>query len=385
MKKTMRKWLALGLAAIMAAALFSACGDKGASSSVPEMSVRESASSQAAASNMQNYQSSQNALTFDYPADWTVSEDGNVITITAPAGQNATALIADITYETTLFLGGQNTIEEAATALMLKYGDLLAGGSEKSQYDESASADGDRVTAKVSFAFSSDGKDMQGYVDIFQVGGRVMLSAFVSPLGADDLFASREAIAESCQLENTDAPLEPADLYDELGLPYPPEGFYGYYNPVTGQFFFFPDDWQLTSNDSNAFVTLVNDEGAVMIMENWTDTFYSYYNSNGQDVEECFDYFLNECAALLESEFGDITYSGFQYMATEGEELIKAPFNYTLANGATGRCFAELSVRPHGGTDYVQATMALYKPGDQYSIDMFSIIMDSTVILYPDL
>ncbi len=71
-------------------------------------------------------------------------------------------------------------------------------------------------------------------------------------------------------------------------------------------------------------------------------------------------------------------------MATENQELIKATFNYTVSQG-TGRCFAELGYREFGGEEYVQATLCLYRIGDSYSIDLFSIIMDSIIIYYPDL
>lgn len=389
MNKKRYRFISVCLLCLALVPALAGCGGGGAASA-PEMSIRESSASaepaQAAAAT-KTYRSEANSLSFDYPANWTVSEDANVVTVLSAAEEDCGAVFADISYEISLFLAGRGDLETSVRALMRKYAETLAGGAALENYSPTVSVTGsNEIVAEATFSYKpSGGGGNAAYIGITQVGGRVILDLFTasgsSPATAVDAY---KAIVDSLTLTNYDVPLGPANLSD-LGFPEAPQGFYRFYNPVTGQFFIYPDDWELTSTTNDDFVALVNEYGAIMLMQNWTEDFYPIYNNNGNDIEECFDQFLIECADVLEGAYGQVRYSGFQYMSPKGNELIKAPFNYTLKNGNTGRCFAELSKRPMGGTDYIQGTMALYRPGDSYSIDMFSIIMDSTIIYYPEL
>lgn len=326
-------------------------------------------------------------LSFEYPGDWSVEEGGNSVIVTSPANQNCAIMIADISYEVSLFLAGRGDMENSIDALVDKYADSLAGDSTKGNYDYSwDQTDSGNIQAKASFTYSAGSGTYQGLVDVEQIGSRVFLSAVISP---DD--NRREAASAAYgnlnatfQADGTGGTLEPANLSD-LGFPVPPRGFEQFYSPVTGQYFIYPDDWTMVNNVHDSSVILVNDSGALMLTENWTDTFFEHYNSNGNDLEDCFDEFLIECEGALETIYGEVPrYRDFQLMSTKNQELIKATFNYTVSAG-TGRCFAELGVREFGGKEYVQATLCLYKVGDSYSIDLFSIIMDSIMIYYPAL
>lgn len=369
------------LAVMMAAMLLLAgCKDKADKVEVedqPESVAQEQPTAQSFTSNKKD-------ISFEYPTGWAVKEDSNMVIVSAPEDLAGAIIMADITYEVSLFLAGHGNMENSVNALAEKYA-LIACGSdamESYSYNWQTGENGDiRATAAFSF-----GGMLLGFVDIEQVGSRVFLSISIAPNDErqDAISTAYTDINTSFNPGDTSGSLEPANLSD-LGFAEAPSGFERFYNPVTGQFFMFPSDWQLASTGNDDYVALVNEYGAIMLMRNWTDEFYNIYNNNGNDISDCFDYFLDDCASELESLWGPLKYSGFQYMTPEGYELIKAPFNYTVQDGSTGRCFAELAQRPWDGTDYIQGTMALYKPGDSYSIDMFSVIMDTTLILYPDL
>lgn len=325
-------------------------------------------------------------ISFNYPSDWSVEESGNSVMIASPADQNSAIMIVDISYEVSLFLAGHGDMESSIDALIDKYSDMLSGNATKENYDYFwDQSESGNIQAKASFDCNSTIGRINGVVDVEQVGGRVFLSVCIAPSGSTQAveFVYGE-LNKSFSAGGTDGALEPADL-SALGFPEAPSGFERFYSPVTGQFFIYPWDWNVVNNVHDDSVILFNEKGALMISENRTDKFFERYNSNGNDVEDCFDDFLDECAGALETIYQETPrYHDFQYGSTKNEELIKATFNYTVKQG-TGRCFAEFGVREFEGQEYVQATLCLYKVGDSYSIDMFSIIMDSTVIYYPNL
>ncbi len=328
-----------------------------------------------------------NGVSFEYPYGWLAEDDGRFITLNSPAELNCSILMTDISYEVSLFMAGKGDMEDSIDSLVVKYSDLVTQGAPRENYEYNwQQDDAGEMRATTSFNYDYNGNPYFVFVDVDQVGSRVFLSVCLAP---DDerqaeMVEAYAAISNSFTADGTEGALAPANLSD-LGFPEPPNGFERFYSPVTGQYFIYPDDWNHANNVHDANVILFNDEGALMVTENWTETFFEYYNSNGQDLEDCFSRFLDECAGTLESIYNEVPrYHDFQLMATENQELIKATFNYTVSAG-TGRCFAELGYREFGGEEYVQATLCLYRIGDSYSIDLFSIIMDSIIIYYPDL
>jgi hypothetical protein len=322
-----------------------------------------------------------NGVSFEYPSDWSLEEESNGVILAAPDGDSA-IMIADITYEVSLFLAGHGDLESSVDALINKYADRLAGDSVKEEYEYTWNQlENGNIKANAVFTYNAN----QGMVDVEQIGGRVFLSVVITPAG--DQAAAAETYRNlngTFFAEGTDGALAPADL-TELGFPEPPSGFNQFYSPVTGQYFIYPNDWTVINNIYDDCVMLANDQGALMLTENWTKQFEAEYYDNAGDLESCFSLFLDECAGALETRYGEYpSYSDFDLLATENQELIKAAFNYDVSEG-TGRCFAELGSRMFNDKEYIQATLALYKPGDQYSIDMFSIIMDSIMIYYPTL
>lgn len=382
----LQKYLIRAFAGVLLLPLcLTACGggaESGGSSRV-EISIAESASEPVQQNTWPGYESNANGISFSHPENWTVKESGNTITVVSPAELDSAIMLADITYETTLFLAGHGDLETSIDSLMGKYADMLVEGATMENYTYNWDIDDNgEMVSTCSFTYQ-DGGSYKGNVVVDQVGGRVFLIAYLCPdtrkAETDPIY---NQIHQSVLLDNTDVPLEAANLTD-LGFPEAPAGFYRFYNPVTGQFFMYPDDWDLVTSPHDSYVMLYNDRGAVMITENWTDRFYEIYNSNGKDEKECFDYFLDECDSVLQEFWEEQPrYSGFQYLTTKNQELIKGAFDYTVGEG-TGRCFAELGVRPFNGDDKIQGTMCMYRGGDQYSIDLFSVIMDSTVIYYP--
>jgi hypothetical protein len=323
-------------------------------------------------------------LGFEYPGGWSVEESTNSALITSPASENITIAIADISYEVSLFLAGHGDMETSIEALVHKYTDSVAGAT-LSNYEYSFNEANGNIQAKNSFTYSLDGSNYRGLVDVEQGGSRVFLSLVLSPDDNrwEDALAAYHHLNATFYAGGTEGTLQSANL-TELGFPEAPSGFYRYYNPVTGQFFFYPIDWTITSPPYDASVMLSNEYGAIMITQNWTDTFFAYYN-NGYDLEECFDIYLDEVASGIQAMFGETPrYHDYRRMEVKNQELIKATFNYTVSAG-TGRAFAELGSREMNGEEYVQATIAMYRADDSYSIDMFSIIMDSTLIYFPNL
>jgi hypothetical protein len=331
--------------------------------------------------------SAENGISFEYPDDWTVEDDGQFVSLHSPVELDCAILMTDVSYEVSLFMAGRGDMEVSIDSLVNKYTDIVTSGSPRENYDYNWQVDdAGEMRATTNFNYVYNDKNYFGFVDVDQVGSRVFLSICLAPDDdrQNDMAEVYSTVSSSFSATNTDGTLEPANLSD-LGFPEPPQGFERFYSPVTGQYFIYPSDWNMANNVHDENIVLFNDEGALMLTENWTDTFFANWDSNGNDIEACFDVFLNECAASLETIYGEVPrYHDFEYMATENQELIKATFNYTVSAG-TGRCFAELGYREFDGQEYVQATLALYKPGDSYSIDMFSIIMDSIVIYYPTL
>ncbi|MCL2035681.1 MAG: hypothetical protein FWG94_13275 [Oscillospiraceae bacterium] len=333
------------------------------------------------------YNSSGLAISFEHPENWNVEENGNMVFVSSPPASDSMIVIADITYEVELFLAGHGDLENSVEALVDKYQSLVTQNSTLTSYEYNwDQSGGGNIQAKANFTYTTTAGIYKGLVDVEQLGGRVFLSITVGPNDgrADELAEVYGHLNATFVAQYTDRQLQPADLSD-LGFPEPPRGFERFYSPVSGQYFIFPSDWTLVSNPHDSTVILVNDRGALMLTTNWTETFFEHYNSNGNDLEDCFDEFLLECAEALEMIYGEVPrYHDFAPMRTENQELIKATFNYTVSSG-TGRAFAELGYRESGGQEFVQATLCLYKAGDSYSIDMFSIIMDSTHILFPEL
>lgn len=385
--------------------IFASCGDSSVSDSAADKRDIENKIANSIASKENENQQSQdltptyefishtsvyNDMYFDYPSDWVLSEDENVIILYSEY-EDAAIMLVDISYEITLFLAGHGDMETSVLALMDKYSDFLAAEGIIDTYtpDITISSDGEVIGETVFSYTMPDGTVYYATIGITQVGGRVIMDLLsYSDLNNDDeaeyIYDMYLSVIESVEVGGTDYELTPANLSD-LGLPEAPAGFERFYSPVSGQFFIYPDTWEIVTTPYDYYVMIYNDSGAIMITENWTDSFYDIYNSNGNDEVECFDYFLEECAGVVES-FNDWEpdYYDFEYMTPENQELIKATFNYDVP-GATGRCFAEFGVRTSDDIDYIQGTLCMYAPGDSYSIDMFSIIMDSTLIYFPEL
>jgi hypothetical protein len=295
--------------------------------------------------------------------------------------------MTDISYEVSLFMAGKGDMEDSIDSLVVKYSDIVTAGSPRENYEYNWQIDdAGEMRATTNFNYEYNNNPYFVFVDVDQAGSRVFLSICLAPDDdrKNEMAEVYSGVSGSFSAAGAEGTLEPANLSD-LGFPEAPQGFERFYSPVTGQFFVYPSEWNLVNNVHDDSVILFNDEGALMLTENWTETFFERYNSNGNDMEDCFSGFLDECAGALEQIYGEVpAYHDFQLMATENQELIKATFNYTVAEG-TGRCFAELGYREFDGKEYVQATLCLYKIGDSYSIDLFSIIMDSIVIYYPTL
>jgi hypothetical protein len=379
-----KSFLALALALTLVLAL-AGCGDKADSDpgdTKPGLVADSPAGGLQPAASTEQFSSDALALSFAYPGDWALEEEGQIITISAPSGQGSVILIADVTYETSLMLAGYGDAEASIDAMLDKYAGKLCGDASMENYDYTWDETDGQLRASASFTFGAN----SGFVDVDQVGSRVFLSAVASPAASFDTALSiYSELNGTFAAQNTDGDLPIANLSD-LGFPEAPSGFDRFYSPITGQFFFYPSQWYIHSSPHDDAIIIYNDSGAIMITENWTESFYELYNANGNDEVACFDSFLNECAATVES-YNEWTpdYYDFEYLATENQELIKAVFNYDVPGG-TGRCFAEFGVREGlnegDTTDYIQGTLCMYAPGDSYSIDTFSIIMDSIVIFY---
>lgn len=383
-----RKTTAVFLTLAAAAMLLGGCKKEAAKPVSPATEAAETTVSaglaRPEASALKEYYSPDIEVSFQYPGGWSTEEGENFIVLSSPEDEDSAIMIADVSFEISLFLAGGSDMEDAVDALIGKYSDVLSGDAVRDNYEYDWNQDDNgNVRAKAGFNFENDGKNYVGLVDGEQVGGRVFLSVCIAPADErkDAAWEVYNGLNESFTSGGVDSTLEAADL-GALGFPEAPGGYGRLYSPVTGQFLIYPDSCTILTGPEDDGILLANEKGAMMYTENWTKKF-NKYTENGYDAAQCFEEFLTECRGALETICGETPqYQDPVYQNPANQELVKAGFDYTISTG-TGHCFAELGRRPWDGTDYVQATMFLYKPGDRESVNMFNPVTDSSLILFP--
>lgn len=339
------------------------------------------------------YQSEYNGLSFSYPSDWTVEEQGVNFTITAPNGYDAAIVLVDATYQMSLYLAGYGDLTSSSEAILYKYANFTANGDVLTSYDPRVelAADGS-VSGDALFSFGAGSVSYSGLVGITQHGGRVLIDLHMS--GSDTSYTSEQLqsfsmlVLDSLALDHTDVPLEPADL-TELGFPAAPVGMNNYYNPATGYFLQYPDGCTALSSPYADTVVIHHEaSNSFLIAVNWTDTFNTEYERSGRDLEACYNMFLFEMSDVLSTVFdAQPDFVNFKVQpGGDNGELYRGTFTTSTSNGVQGDSFAEISTRG----DYVQGIFYLY--GDErdsvYGMqarNAFNAVLDTTMIVYPQL
>ncbi len=202
----MQKLMKAAVFALVLSLLLAGCGG-GKGDVIPEessssrMSIKSS-SSTAPASPPEPELAAYNSaigISFEYPDDCTVETEGNLIAITAPSEQDYAIIVADISYEVSLFLAGHGDIESSIDALVNKYADALAGDSVKENYEYiwDPSPDGN-IRAGARYTYESNGKSYAGTVDAGQVGSRVILGILIAP--GDDRQEDAKAVYQNLNM-----------------------------------------------------------------------------------------------------------------------------------------------------------------------------------------
>ncbi len=365
------------LSAVLALALLmTACGGG-----------KEAAATPAPALAVRGYDSRANGIAFEYPAGWSVQESGRVLTIAPASGAaDCGAVIADITKEMQLFLAGHGDLISSAEALMKRHATLFVGDAELQNYQSAAASAGGEVAGSASFLFEDGGRVYTCAMEVTQTGGRVMLTLFGKGGGTEEKNAELDGLyaglIESLRLFGTEGELVPADL-TELGFPEVEEGYYAYYNPITGQFLTIPERCDVASGPYDSQVVIYSADHGLLITGNWTARFNEIYDSTNGDLQQCYAVFVAECIEAAEAVFGQkLLYRDMTYQTDSNYgELIKAVF-YVDPDGVPTRCFAELAVRG----DFIQGRFNIYNPeNEQAGRKLFNGIMDTSLITFPDL